>query len=348
MASKFKSSAITIQVDNAVGSVIAHDITKISPGKFKGPAFKKGHIVQKEDIEHLKRLGKEHLFLLEISSDEMHENEAALMFARSLAGENICFDGEPCEGKINLKSACYGLLKVNAEALTQFNMVPDISCASRHNNSVVNTGDIVAMTRAIPLIVDENYVTQAVRIAQQVGGIFSVKAFSQLDTGLIITGNEVYYRRIEDKFASVIRNKMEYYGCQIKETIFAPDDQSLIVEGIHKLLYSGCLLIIVTGGMSVDPDDVTKLAITKAGAEGVIFGTPVLPGAMFLYGRYGDVPVLGIPACVIYYQTTIFDIVLPRILAGEMISRGDMAAMAHGGMCLNCEHCHYPACPFGK
>ena len=348
MASKYKSSAIAIPVDDAVGTVMAHDITEIRPGKFKGPAFKKGHIVRKEDLEHLKRLGKEHLFLLEIGTGELHENDAALKLARSLAGENISVEKEPCEGKITLKSARCGLLKVNAEALTHFNMVPDISCASRHNNSVVEVGDTVAMTRAIPLIIDENYVNQAVGIAQEAGAVFSVKAFTPLDTGLIITGNEVYYGRIEDKFAPIIKNKVEAYGCRIKKTLFSPDDQVKITEGIRKLLALGCRLLIITGGMSVDPDDVTKLAIAEAGAEDVIFGTPVLPGAMFLYGRYGDIPVLGLPACVIYYRTTIFDMILPRVLAGEMISREDMAAMAHGGMCLNCESCMFPVCPFGK
>ena len=348
MASKHKSSATIISVDDAEGTVMAHDITEIRPGEFKGPAFKKGHIVRKEDLAHLKRLGKEHLYLLEIGKGEMHENDAALNLARSLAGENICFEKEASEGKITLKAARRGLLKVNTNALTHFNMVPDISCASRHNNSVVEAGDTVAMTRAIPLIIDENFVNQAVGVAQEAGAIFSVKAFTPLDTGIIITGNEVYYGRIEDKFASIIKEKVGTYGCRIKETLFAPDNQAKIVAGIRRLLALGCRLLIITGGMSVDPDDVTKLAIAEAGAMDVIFGTPVLPGAMFLYGRYGAIPVLGLPACIIYYRATVFDMILPRVLAGEKISREDMAAMAHGGMCLNCTHCRYPICPFGK
>lgn len=348
MPSKYKSKAIAISVDDAVGTVIAHDITEIRPGQFKGAAFKKGHIVSKEDVEHLKRLGKEHLYILEIRSGEMHENDAALILARSLAGENIEYEEEPSEGKITLRSACRGLLKVKAEALTQFNIVPDISCASRHNNSVVEPGDIIAMTRAIPLIIDQSHVDRAAQIANAAGAVFSVEAILPVEIGLIITGNEVYFGRIEDKFQPVIKEKIECYGCRLKETIFAPDDQALIVEGIRKLLSSGCGLLIVTGGMSVDPDDVTKMAIAEAGAEDVVFGTPVLPGAMFLYGRYGDIPILGLPACVIYYRATIFDMILPRVLAGERINREDMAAMAHGGMCLNCEHCHYPICPFGK
>jgi molybdopterin biosynthesis enzyme len=153
---------------------------------------------------------------------------------------------------------------------------------------------------------------------------------------------------IKDEFADVITRKMAAYGCCIKETLFEPDKKAMIIEGIRKLLASECRLIITTGGMSVDPDDVTRQAITEAGAEDVIFGTPVLPGAMFLYGRYGDVPVLGLPACVIYYRVTIFDMVLPRVLAGEKVTREDIAAMAHGGMCLKCVECHYPVCPFGR
>lgn len=348
MTPKHRSSAVKIPVEQSVGLVLAHDITEIVPGKFKGAAFRKGHIVRQEDLEHLKRLGKEHLYLLEMGDGELHENEAALRLADSFAGENIEFEKDICEGKITLKSRIRGLLKVNADALKRLNMVPDISCASRHNNTVVDAGDNVAMTRAIPLIIDEAHVNQAVSIANDVGAVFWVKAFVQMDTGLLITGNEVYYDRTEDRFAAIVNDKLETYGCSVKETIFAPDKQTLIVEGIHKLLASGCQLIIVTGGMSVDPDDVTKLSIAEAGAEDVIFGTPVLPGAMFLYGRYGDVPVLGLPACIIFYRTTIFDIVFPRILAGEKLTREDVAEMAHGGLCLNCKPCHYPICPFGK
>jgi len=328
--------------------VLAHDITEITPGVFKGPAFKKGHIIRKADIAHLKRLGKERLFILEIGPGEMHENDAALALADSLAGENISFENEPSEGKITLKSTCRGLLKVNAEALKLFNMVPHVSCASRHNNSVVDVGDVVAMTRAIPLIIDSDYVRQAVEISNEIGKIVSVRRFAHLDTGLIITGKEVYEGRIEDKFAPVVREKIGLYGCRLRQIIFVPDDQKRIVDGIQQLLSSGCSLIVATGGMSVDPDDVTKTAIAEAGTNDIVFGTPVLPGAMFLYGRCGGVPILGLPACVIYYKTTIFDIILPRVLAGEIISREDVASMAHGGMCLYCDHCHYPVCPFGK
>ncbi len=171
---------------------------------------------------------------------------------------------------------------------------------------------------------------------------------SQPQTGLIITGNEVYSGLIDDKFAPIIRKKIQFLGCQLKETLFTPDDKMKIVEGIEELLQKGSALIMVAGGMSVDPDDISRMAIAEAGAEDVVYGTSVLPGAMFLYGRIGDIPVLGLPACVLFYKATVFDLMLPRVLAGERITRRDLAAMAHGGLCLNCEQCHYPVCPFGK
>ena len=348
MTSKYKSFATIISLEEAVGKVLAHDITEIRPGQFKGPSFKKGHIVRKEDLTHLRRLGKEHLFVLHIGPGEIHEDDAALQLATALAGPGVVFSKPPSEGKVSLKAAYRGLLKVHVEALTELNLVPDISCASRHNHVVVEEGDIIAATRAIPLIVEEDTLHEALRIAESVGGIFSVKPLAESRTGLIITGNEVFHGLIDDKFAPILRKKLQYFGCQVIKVLFAPDDKTRIAGGIEELLQAGSELILVAGGMSVDPDDVSRLAIVQAGAEDVVYGTPVLPGAMFLYGRIGQIPILGIPACVLYYKATVLDLILPRVLAGERITRRDLAVMAHGGLCLNCEQCRYPVCPFGK
>jgi hypothetical protein len=348
MANKYKSSATIIPLDEAEGKVLAHDITEIRPGQFKGAAFKKGHIVRSEDIPHLRRLGKEHLFVLEIEPGEVHEDEAAVRLATALSGPGVFFDPSPSEGKISFKSAGRGLLKVQVGALVELNLVPDISCSSRHNNVLVEKGEIIAATRAIPLVIDEKFLNVAIHIAESAGGIFSVKPLARAQAGLVVTGNEVYHGLIEDKFAPLLRTKLQTYGCQLKETLFSPDDKARIIEGIRNLLQNGIDLLMVAGGMSVDPDDVTRMAITEAGAKNIVYGTPVLPGAMFLYGRFDAVPVLGLPACVLYYRATAMDLLLPRVLAGEVITRRDLAAMAHGGLCLNCEQCRYPACPFGK
>jgi len=348
MSKKYKSSATLIPLDQAVGTVLAHDITEIRPGQFKGPAFKKGHLITEEDLPHLRRVGKEHLFVLHLEPGEIHEDDAAIKLCAVLAGPGVVFDHNPSEGKISLKAAHPGLLKVNVNALTEVNLVPDICCSSRHNNTLVEKEDIVAAARAIPLVIDEQTLNDAVKVAEDAGGIFSVKPFSSPKTGLIITGNEVYNGIVEDKFAPIIKKKLQSFRCEIEGIIFAPDKKVEIIRAIKTLLQQGAGLILVAGGMSVDPDDITRMAINDTGATDVVYGTPVLPGAMFLYGRFGTVPVMGLPACVLFYRATIFDLILPRVLAGEIITRNDLASMAHGGLCLDCDKCRYPVCPFGK
>ncbi len=348
MANKFKSSATIIPVDQSVGTILAHDITEIRPGQFKGPAFKKGHIIRDEDVPHLKRVGKEHLYVLHLEPGEVHEDDAALRLANALSGKGVTFDPHPSEGKIQLKAAHRGLLKIDVSALTQINLVPDISCSSRHTNTPVEQGDIIAGVRAIPLIIDEKNLKEAEKIAAETDNFFSVKPFLTPNTGIVITGSEVFSGLIDDKFAPIIRKKLQSFDCGVMEIAFAPDVKERIVAEINQHLQKGAEMVVVAGGMSVDPDDITRVAIAEAGAEDVVYGTPVLPGAMFLYGHFGDIPVLGLPACVLFFRATVLDLILPRVLAGERITREDLAAMAHGGMCLECEQCHFPRCSFGK
>jgi hypothetical protein len=346
--SKYKSSATIISLEEAVGKVLAHDITEIRPGQFKGAAFKKGHVVQEQDLPHLRRLGKEHLFVLHIEPGEVHEDDAALKLAEALSGTGVTYQGPPSEGKIALRAEYRGLLKVNAGALYDLCLIPEISCASRHNNDLVEKGEILAAARAIPLIIDEKILNQALDVVRRAKGIFSVKKFSKPPAGILITGNEVFHGLIEDKFAPILNNKLRAFDCEVRKVLFAPDEKKKIINGIRELLDAGSKLVMVAGGMSVDPDDISRVAIAEAGVQDILYGTPVLPGAMFLYGRIGSIPVLGLPACVLFYRATVLDLVLPRILAGEVITREDVAAMAHGGLCLACAECRYPVCPFGK
>ncbi len=348
MANKYKSSARLIPVDEAVGSVLAHDITEIRPGEFKGVAFKKGHIVKKEDIPHLRRIGKEHLYALELAPGELHEDDAATMLAEALSGPGIRPAGPPSEGKINLKASKDGLFKVNVSVLTELCMIPEICCSTRHGNTPVNRGDILVSLRAIPLIVDRKVIESGIHVIKKASPLFMVKPFSILKTGIVVTGNEVYSGIIEDRFAPIIKEKLSKYRCPVTEVIYCPDRVKEIANAINRLIDIDSRMILVSGGMSVDPDDVSRRAIEKAGAKDMVYGTSVLPGAMFLYARIGDIPVMGLPACVLYYKATVFDLMLPRVLAGEQITREDIARMAHGGLCLNCPQCRFPICPFGK
>jgi len=342
-----------VPVNEAIGMVIPHDITEIRPGEFKGRAFKKGHIVREGDISHLQRLGKEHLFVLEIKEDEIHENDAALAIANALAGDGVKMEGEPSEGKINLIAARNGLLYVKQEALLKFNMLGDVMCATVHNNTVVKKGQLVAGTRAIPLVVKRDIIEQAVKTAQDAHGVLSVKEMRKPVAGIVITGNEVYYGKIKDAFEPAIRKKIKDAGGDVIGVRFAPDDAKTIGESIRELIASGADLIITTGGMSVDPDDVTRFAIRNLGVEEFTYGSPVLPGSMFLVAYLSAeagklIPILGMPACGMYAGITVFDLVLPRILAGEKIGRREIAELGHGGLCLKCDQCRYPVCPFGK
>ncbi len=340
--------ADTVAVEEAVGMVLAHDITEIVKGVKKGAAFKKGHIVRTEDIEHLKRLGKDHLYVLSLGPDEIHEDEAAMLLASSLAGRGVLFANLPEEGKIAIKAAVDGLLRVDKEALRQFNLLGEVMCATLHDATPVTAGETVAATRLIPLVGSRSLVVEAAQIAGKGGGVVSVAPLRRAGIGLVITGNEVFYGRIKDKFEEVLRDKARSLGSEVREVRFAPDDKERIAAEIRASLDGGADLIITSGGMSVDPDDVTREGILFAGATEVVYGTPVLPGAMFLSARIGSVPILGVPACGMFHKITVLDLVLPRVLCGEKIDRSLLADMGHGGLCRNCPTCRYPSCHFGK
>jgi len=370
----------TIPVQQAVGTVLAHDITEIRAGEFKGRAFRKGHIIKEEDVCHLQRLGKEHLFVLQVAEDEMHEDDAVTVLATALMGAGVRIQGEPKEGKINIVADRDGLLSIDREALLRFNMLGEVMCATLHSNTVVKKDQVVAGTRTIPLVVKKSIIEEAVRIVKQsqgsgvkVHGVVEVKELRRPKAGIVITGNEVYHGKIKDAFAPIITKKIEEYSGEIVGIYYAPDDERFIEERLRELIAAGADLLITTGGMSVDPDDVTRFAIRNLGATDLTYGSAVLPGAMFLVAyltadigtrnaeiasgsKHSElrtshsalVPILGIPACGMYHRTTIFDLILPRVLTGELIGRKELAELGYGGLCLNCKECRYPVCPFGK
>ncbi len=338
----------TVPVDQAVGMVLPHDVTEIVKDEFKGRAFKKGHIIREEDVEHLKRLGKDHIYILELGPEEIHENEAAEILAAALSGSGSMLSAEPVEGKIAIYAKCDGLLKVNEEALYQFNLLGVVMCSTLQTNTPVKKGENIAATRLIPLVAGRAIVEQAAAIARAADSIIEVKELRKAKAGLIITGNEVFHGRIKDKFEAVLRDKLAKIGSEVISVTFAPDDIEVIGQEIKNAIAGGADLIITSGGMSVDPDDVTRMGIEHAGATDCFYGTPVLPGAMFLSGHIGDIPVLGLPACGMFHNITVFDLILPRILTGESIGREEFARMGHGGLCRNCKRCQYPVCNFGK
>ena len=258
---------------------------------------------------------------------------------------------EPKEGKIELVATCDGLFVIDSEKLQAVNDIEEMMIASRHGMTPVKTGDKLAGTRVIPLVIKKD----KMELAKQAAGdkpIMNVVPFKPLKVGIVTTGSEVYYGRITDTFTPVVEQKIAEYGMTVIGHEKCPDDKEMIVAAIHRLLAQGAELILTTGGMSVDPDDKTPGAIRAAGARIVTYGAPVLPGAMLLVGYFpgenGEVPVLGLPGCVMYAKRTIFDLVLCRVAAGIEIKRRDITRMGEGGLCLNCPVCTYPNCGFGK
>jgi hypothetical protein len=337
----------TVSVYDSVGMVLCHDLTQIIPGKFKGSAFKKGHIVQQEDIPRLLDMGKEHLYVWDLKQGFVHENDAALRIARAAAGNGINLS-EPKEGKVELRASSPGLLKINTDALFRVNEQDKVMFATIHSNQTVQAGKVVGGTRVIPLVVDSETLEGAEELCRDNYPLIEVKPFRSMKVGVVTTGSEVYKGRIEDKFGPVIFQKTEELGSTILRQIFVPDSLSMISESILTLIEEGAEMIAVTGGMSVDPDDLTPAGIKKAGGNIVTYGAPVLPGAMFMLAYIGQIPVLGLPGCVMYHKTSIFDLVVPRILAGETLTIKDISRFAHGGLCIGCKECRYPDCAFGK
>jgi molybdenum cofactor synthesis domain-containing protein len=336
-----------IPVSEAEGSVLCHDITEIVPGKFKGRAFKKGRIVRKEDIPKLLSLGKEHIYVWELTDSLVHEDDAAARIAKAVAGSGLSLT-DPVEGKVSLKASVPGLLKINVDALDEINSIEQIVLASLHSNRRVKAGSVVAGCRVVPLVIEADKLLAVEEIGRKHAPVIEVKPLRSMKIGLVTTGSEVYHHRIEDAFGPVVQAKVTELGSQVIRQILVPDDVAMICQAIRTLIEEGAEMILTTGGMSVDPDDVTPAAIRSIGGRVVTYGAPVLPGSMVMLAYFGNIPIVGLPGCVMYHKTTIFDLIIPRILAGEEVTRKDIVRLGHGGLCLECSECHFPNCSFGK
>ncbi len=340
-----------LPVEQAVGRRALHDMTMIVPGVSKGPAFEKGQVIGVGDLCRLQHMGRQHLYVMEenqVGPQWVHEDEAALAFGRALAGAGVTFAEPPREGKINLLAAQDGLLLVHETRLESFNLVPGVMCACRQGFSVLAQGHIFGATRAIPLFLPRADFQKAMAILSD-GPLFRVLPLRRPRLGILVTGTEVFMGLVEDRFIPLLSAKVEKFGGRVLKSLIVPDDRRAIGVGVKELLNCGIDLLVTTAGLSVDPDDVTRQGLVDAGATDILYGAPILPGAMTLLARIGPVQVMGVPACALYFKTTSFDLLLPRLLAGLTITRRDLARLANGAFCIDCKVCTFPhKCPFGK
>ncbi len=335
-----------IRTEDAVGHVLCHDLTRIIPGVEKGARFRKGHVVTEEDIPELLAMGKEHLYIWEKTEGILHEDEAAQILYEICRGDHM-YKGETKEGKIELFADCDGLFRINREGLRAVNALGEMMIATRRGDFPVKKGDKLGATRIIPLVIEE----EKMRRAREAAGeepLFSILPFRHKKVGIVTTGSEVYTGKIQDAFGPAIRARLAEYDVEILGQTILDDKPERITEEILRYIDRGADMILCTGGMSVDPDDMTPTAIKATGGTIISYGAPVLPGAMFLLAYKGDIPILGLPGCVMYAKRTVFDLVLPRVLADERLTQEDLVRYGEGGLCLNCPVCTFPNCGFGK
>ena len=325
-----------IPVEAAVGLPLAHDITEIIPGKHKGPAFRRGHIIRQEDVSKLLDVGKANIYVMELEKDELHEEDAARRLAKAAAGSNLKLT-DPSEGRINLVAAISGLLKVDVDLLYRFNSLGDLMMATLPGDRYVREGTVVAGTRTIPVLVKESLVQQAEALCKD-KPIVRILPMPAKHIRLVVTGSEVFTGRIKDGFGPIVRKKVGELGSSVDSVELSPDDPDVIANHIKNAKQAGAEIILVSGGMSVDPDDKTPEGIRRSGAKVETHGFPVLPGSMFVMAYLGDTPVMGLSGCVLHDPFTAFDALLPRLIAGEKITRADIMAMGHGGLAKKHDH----------
>ena len=336
-----------IKTEQAVGQVLCHDITQIIKGVTKDAVFRKGHIIREEDVPVLLSVGKEHVYIWENNENMLHENDAADILRQICQGPHMSAT-EPKEGKIELIADVDGLLMIDLDRLRAVNSLGEMMIATRVSGFPVKAGDKLCGTRVIPLVIEKEKMEAARRAAGD-EPILKLLPMKGKTFGVVTTGSEVFYGRIQDTFTPVLEQKLGEYGCKMIAHEIVNDEHENITAAVNAMLAKGCEMVFCTGGMSVDPDDKTPLAIRNTGAEVVAYGAPVLPGAMFLVAYTPDGrPVCGLPGCVMYSKRTIFDLVLPRLLADVPVTKEWLAGLGHGGLCLNCPECHYPNCGFGK
>lgn len=334
-----------VKVEDAVGMTLCHDITAMRDG-FKGAAFKRGHIIVPEDIPKLLDMGKRTVFIWEKSTGEVHEEDCALRMAAMAPVAGAHYEG-PSEGKVLLKADVRGMLRVDAGLLREINAIGDLTVTTLPDHYPVEVGDRLCSMRIVPLTTQETQIARAEELCKG-RKLLELRPYQPRRAGVVVTGSEVYSGRIKDKFEPVVRAKLARYPAEILGVTLCDDELDMIVTAARRFLDAGADLLIFTGGMSVDPDDLTPSAIRALGAEIVSYGIPAQPGNMTLVAYLGDAAIMGIPGAAISLPTTLFDVLLPQIFAGDKLTKADLIRLGEGGLCQLCESCHFPNCSFGR
>ncbi len=334
-----------VKVQDAIGMTLCHDITAMVDG-FKGAAFKRGHVITQEDIPKLLDIGKQHVFIWEENAGEIHEEDAARRLSQMTTVDGAHY-GSVSEGKIQLFADQDGMFRVDKALLAAVNRIGDITITTLPDHYPVKAGDRLASMRIVPLVTEERQIAEAEALCAG-KQLYDLRPFKPLKVGIIITGSEIYHGRIKDKFERVARAKLAHYPAEILGVHVCDDELDMIVGAGRTLLAEGAELLIFSGGMSVDPDDLTPSAIREMGAEIISYGVPSQPGNMTLVAYLDQAALLGVPGAAISRPTTMFDVLLPQIFCGDPLTKDDLIRLGEGGLCQMCDNCHFPNCTFGR
>ena len=325
---------------------LCHDITAMFDG-FKGALFRRGHVIEAADIPRLLDIGKQNVFVWEPEAGEIHEEDAALRMAAMAPVAGAHYEG-PSEGKVVLKADSAGMFRVNTPLLRQINSIGDLTISTIPDHYPVQPGMKLASARIVPLVTQQAQIEAAEALCKD-ERLLDLLPYQAKKAGIIITGSEVYHGRIKDKFEAVARRKLAHYPCEILGVTLCDDDLAMLTGAARDFLDRGADLLIFSGGMSVDPDDLTPSAIRALGAEVVSYGVPAQPGNMTLVAYLDGCAVLGVPGASIVLPTTMFDVVLPHVFAGVKFTKAELIALGDGGLCHQCASgCHFPNCTFGR
>lgn len=311
----------------AVGHILLHN--QIGPDGRK--VLKKGHRLASSDLPALQALGREQVYVAVLADDDIGENEAARRLGDVVAGPGLK-TSTATTGRVNLIAASAGLVKINRQGLLAFNDSPGITLATLTHNTPVQPKKMVGTIKIIPYAVPRPRLEAAEAVARRENPLVAIKPFTVRQAVLITTGSEPARSKVVDAFTPPLQNRLSGYNTALAAGPHVPEDEQAIAAALQQTLNEGAEMVIIAGETSImDPDDITPRAIKAAGGSIVHYGVPAEPGNLLLLAYHGPVPIVGAPGCARSKNYNVVDMVLPRLAAGERLTRRDLIELGHGG-----------------
>ena len=314
-----------VTVDALLDRVLCHDV-RDAAGKVAAP---KGARVDAAMAQVLLGIPWDEIHLLELEPGDVHEEDAGRRLAAAVVGDGVVVRGYT-GGQWTLGATRRGLLRIRTDALTEVNAQEGMSVFTLFDGQPVEPGEAVAKAKVTPLAIAETTVRAVETVAASAGGVILVAGFRPATVGAI--ARESLDARQRARFESALRQKIDWLGGRLLDVRFAGGSDRAVADELRGLRGAGADVLIVAGASALDPLDPVFGGLTLLGASMERHGVPAHPGSLLWLARWDGLPVLGMPTCGMFSQATTFDLVLPRILAGEAMGNCDLAGLGHGGL----------------